>query len=544
MNVAGALSRPLLLRISGTAALGWLLWGLASRFDAFDSRWRIGGALLITLSVGLVAWGHARRQERKLGRVLHVAAPHAADPAAPSFSELDRKDLASGVGRLLITLSRELEAAQTLRATENEALRTALEGIGNGFIVSSQDGAVQFLSPKARQYWAVSADWPRQALRTEALFRARESVYDAWRNAVEQGGVVQDLYESGDGMESLLTVHAPLRLRAGRQEWLTAQLDTSEVALMRLIRRDFVGNLAHELRNALAKLKANAEVAALAPDAADRAKYMQRALQAISELNALQQGLMDLYVLETGLEPLQTRCLHLPTFLRQVYEGLRTETDGRGVTFDLGATPDLQLLLDPQKITRVLTNLVQNALKHTPAEGRITLSAAKSPLPLHQPEFRAGLPSNLSPEEKGFLRAGDAVIVSVRDSGPGIPALHIPRAFERLHRLDDDATQGVGLGLSLARYAIRAHGGLVWGINNQPGPGITFSFSLPASPDRADPGAARGWDLQRETQGIDVHQPLQQNNRRGAEQEADQRLVDVVVPQMHAGPDHQRRQQQ
>ena len=535
MNVAGALSRPLLLRSGGMAALGWFLWGLASRFDAFDSRWRIGGAFLITLSVCLVAWAHARRQERKLARVLRGAA---ADPAAPSFSELDRKDLASGVNRILTTLRRELEAAKALRATENEALRTALEGIGNGFIVSSQDGAVQFLSPKARQYWAVSADWPRQALRTEALFRARESVYDAWRHAVEQGVVVQDLYESGDGMESLLTVHAPLRRRAGRQEWLTAQLDTSEVALMRLIRRDFVGNLAHELRNALAKLKANAEVAALAANAADRAKYMQRALQAISELNALQQGLMDLYVLETGLEPLQTRCLHLPTFLRQVYEGLRAETDARGVAFDLGAAPDLRLLLDPRKIARVLTNLVQNALKHTPTEGRITLSAAQAPLPLRHPAFRAGLPSNLSPEEKGFLRAGDAVIVSVRDSGPGIPALHIPRAFERLHRLDDDATQGVGLGLSLARYAIRAHGGLIWGVNNQPGPGITFSFSLPAPPGSAAAAAARGRALQREPQGIDVHQPLQQNNRRGAEQEADQRLADVVVAQMHAGPDH------
>lgn len=482
-----SLSRQAFLFTAGAGGLGWLLGTLVSRMGDGAGRWHWAGLLLAAFLPCLATWWWTRRHAQRLHHVMDSA-------RCTARSELDRKDPVSRLIRSLAGLRHDLDRAEARQAMEYRTLLEVIESLGNGLIVAGTEGTVQFLSPKARQYWMVAEDWQNQPLRTEVLFRTRETVYDSWRHAVAQGILSRDLYESGDGMEALLVVHAPLYPDAsGAQAWITAQLDTSEVALMRLIRRDFIGNLSHELRNALAKLKANAEIAMLARDDAGRRKYMQRTLFAIDEMNTFQQGLMDLYLIETGLEPLQLRETHLPTFLAHVHDILHTAVEAQGLRFVLEDMSDIHLPLDARKITRVLTNLVQNAQKFTSAQGRISLHATVQSLPLERPEFVQGLPSNFSPEERQRLTPEPVAIISVCDTGTGIPLALIPRAFERLRQLDDQqSAHGIGLGLSLARHTIRAHGGVIWARNNQPGPGITFSFSLPLAAEAIPPASLPG----------------------------------------------------
>jgi len=127
------------------------------------------------------------------------------------------------------------------------------------------------------------------------------------------------------------------------------------------------------------------------------------------------------------------------------------------MTVDLpsvGKEPDLpSVLADAERVMEVVTNLVHNAIKFTPAGGQVTISARL---------------------------AGEEVILSVQDTGIGIPADDLPRIFERFYKADRARSGGgTGLGLSIARHIVQGHGGRIWAESVE-GRGSTFYFSLPA----------------------------------------------------------------
>jgi signal transduction histidine kinase len=114
--------------------------------------------------------------------------------------------------------------------------------------------------------------------------------------------------------------------------------------------------------------------------------------------------------------------------------------------------------MDTRRVQRVLANLVQNALRHTPSDGTIRIEAKE---------------------------AGGEVRVSVSDSGEGIPSEEIPHVFEQFFRGDRARSRdegGSGLGLSIAQRIVAAHGGRIWA-DSEPGKGATFTFTLPKTPD-------------------------------------------------------------
>jgi len=116
------------------------------------------------------------------------------------------------------------------------------------------------------------------------------------------------------------------------------------------------------------------------------------------------------------------------------------------------------VLADPERIGQVFANLVHNATKHTPTGGEIRLSAAPN---------------------------GKVVLFTVRDTGDGIAAADVDRIFERFYKSDRSrADGGSGLGLSIAKHIVEAHGGVIRATSAGPGHGATFSFTLPAAPVR------------------------------------------------------------
>jgi two-component system phosphate regulon sensor histidine kinase PhoR len=120
------------------------------------------------------------------------------------------------------------------------------------------------------------------------------------------------------------------------------------------------------------------------------------------------------------------------------------------ITVDI--PPDLCVLADGEMLARVLANLLHNALKFTPPDGRIDVDARKE---------------------------GENVIVSVADTGPGIPREELARIFERFYKVDRARGQsGTGLGLAIARHIVEGHGGRIWA-ESEPGHGATLRFTLP-----------------------------------------------------------------
>jgi two-component system sensor histidine kinase BaeS len=129
---------------------------------------------------------------------------------------------------------------------------------------------------------------------------------------------------------------------------------------------------------------------------------------------------------------------------------LQAESQGQTLTLDLPA--DLPAVdADPQRVRQVVANLVSNALRHAPESGRVVVSAVQRP---------AGLQ------------------ISVADDGPGIAPEDLPHVFDRFWRGGKSRLGGSGLGLTIARELVRAHGGEIW-VESEPGAGSTFRFTLP-----------------------------------------------------------------
>ena len=158
---------------------------------------------------------------------------------------------------------------------------------------------------------------------------------------------------------------------------------------------------------------------------------------------------------EAGALPLYPQPHDTNDILAAAEAAFRPRAESAGITIEAhpSASP-LTLLVDRNRVDQVIHNLVENAIRHTPPDGRVTLSAARA---------------------SGMAR------ITVADSGPGIPPEFLPRLFDRFYRADPSrarATGGVGLGLSIAKQLVEAHGGRLWA-ESTPGAGSRFIFELP-----------------------------------------------------------------
>jgi len=224
-------------------------------------------------------------------------------------------------------------------------------------------------------------------------------------------------------------------------------------------RRRLLADLGHEMRTPVATLEAGLEaledgVATLDAGTADLLHSQTRRLTRLSEdITSVSQA--EEGQVRFDLRPVQPESLFSAS-VDSFAEGY--ETKGvRLVTSIQAGLP--QVLVDPERMGQVLGNLLDNALRHTPAGGSVTISATSAP------------------------RAAE-VALSVEDTGEGIPAEHLPHIFERFYRVDtarDRTHGGSGIGLAIARALVEAHGGRLTAASPGTGQGSTFRILLPAS---------------------------------------------------------------
>ena len=240
-------------------------------------------------------------------------------------------------------------------------------------------------------------------------------------------------------------------------------------------RQNMMADIAHELRTPLTIIQGNLEalmdgVYDLTPE---NIAAVHRHTVVLSRLVA---DLRDLALAEAGQLRLERKPISLADVIAQVSEGLETQAREKGVTLKIEAHDALPPVeADEQRIAQVLFNLMSNALRHTSSGGTITTSA----------ELRA--------EPLARLQGNGRVLVSVRDTGMGIPPEDLPHVFERFYRADRSrarATGGSGLGLTIAKQIVEAHGGQIWA-QSWLGAGSTFAFSLPFSGSGSPSSAPR-----------------------------------------------------
>jgi signal transduction histidine kinase len=214
--------------------------------------------------------------------------------------------------------------------------------------------------------------------------------------------------------------------------------------------------VAHDLRTPIARLRGRAEQALLAPPDLERYREaLEDTVEEADRVSSLLTTVMDISEAEAGAMRLSLGDVDVARVLQESIDLYEDLADARGVSLlSVPPPPGLAVHADHARLRQALANLVDNAVKYTPSGGEVTLSAAAGP---------------------------GTVVFSVRDTGPGIPPEEQSRIWDRLYRGDAGRYErGLGLGLSLVRAVVEAHGGRAE-VESAPGAGSTFRLWFPSA---------------------------------------------------------------
>jgi len=322
-------------------------------------------------------------------------------------------------------------------------------------------------------------------------------------------------FADGRAMVDALTGVVGSLLQSGFAAWVTSELhlaasessfralETRNTELRRavehlrevdMLKSNFLATVSHELRTPLTSVIGFSEMLlkGIAGDLnTEQDEYVTTILERGEELLRLITQILEMSQLEMGTLHICVRATSLVEIVQRVQSSVQIAAEKAEVVINHSLAASLpSVVVDTDKVQRVLVNLVANAVNFSPPGGTVTISARRAPM---RRPF----------EEETFFgeETADALQVSVRDSGMGIPPEQLARVFEAFYQVDASSTRahgGAGLGLSIVRKLIEAHGGEVWA-ESEVGIGTTFYFTLPLSaPEGAresDDGPARGYGV-------------------------------------------------
>ena len=234
----------------------------------------------------------------------------------------------------------------------------------------------------------------------------------------------------------------------------------TDLGRIEVSRSQMLGDLAHEMRTPVTTLGAYLEAIAEGVELADAPTLAMLGDQ-VARLARLSEDIALITTAEEGRLTMRRTTLAIAQVMADATAQATHRYDTGGVDLDVRISPVAATALvdaDADRIAQVLTNLLDNALRHTPPGGRVALMAD---------------------------RAGAAIRIVVADDGEGIPADHLPHIFDRFYRVDtarDRAHGGSGVGLAIAKVITEAHGGTITAHSDGPGRGAVFTVALPAAP--------------------------------------------------------------
>lgn len=238
--------------------------------------------------------------------------------------------------------------------------------------------------------------------------------------------------------------------------YLIVLRDITRARKLEQMRTEFVSNVTHELRTPLTSIRGFAET--LLDGALEDQETARNFVEIIKRegehLGALIEDLLDLSRIESGRMRMQPQEVHLASLVAESLAGLSQKAGAQGTQLEITVPDGLQLQVDPSRLAQILINLVDNALKYTPADGLVCVKA---------------------------IELNEYVRFEISDTGCGMPKADLPRIFERFYRVDKARTRktgGTGLGLSIVKHIVEAHGGTI-SVQSTVGEGTTFTFILP-----------------------------------------------------------------
>ena len=402
---------------------------------------------LIALAAALlIATAIARRVTRPIVELRDVARAVATGDLSrrPSLASSDEVgELGGAIHDMADQLAGRLEALQT----EEGLLVASLESLHEGVVAVDARRQVMRLNESARRILGV---------RDAVPFSAHQLPHDrVLQQVLERAldGAQPEAAETVLGARTIAVTARPL----GDGGALLALLDLTERRRLEAVRRDFVANVSHELKTPLTVIGGFAEtlVSSDVPEL-QRSQFAEAIRSNAERMRRIVDDLLDLSRIESGgWRPLPEE-VDVRAVADDVIAGLRRDGRDEGIAFEVDVPSDAPTVFaDPTAVRQILVNLMDNAARHTPLGGRVTVITRPAP---------------------------DGVWLGVRDTGSGIAAQHLPRIFERFYRADAARSReggGTGLGLSIVRHLVEAHGGRVKA-ESEPGTMTVISAHFPA----------------------------------------------------------------
>jgi signal transduction histidine kinase len=413
------------------------------------------GDLIAHPDISLVLWGH------NLSRMPQVQAAFRSSPGGDdtNFSvarNLQGKEMISSfalIPRLDWAVFVERPVAEVYEALYGSLLRTTtllLIGLGMALLGSF------FVARRVLRPLAVLGQGVERIGSGDLSFRVALKTGDEIETLAEQfnsmAGALQEAY---DRLEEKVTER-------------TRDLVTANEKLKELdkLKSDLLSNVSHELRTpltAIEGLAANMLDGIIGPVNDKQIEYLADIKTSTDRLARLIEDLLDLSIIDAERAEMKPSTISLLAVVQEVALGLRTIAKNKLTDLELGSLePGLTVWADRDRIAQVLTNLIGNAIKFTPREGRVVVSA--------------------------HMNGGARAQVSIADTGPGIPPEEVKKIFDKFYQVTrpgKEKSQGVGLGLAISKKLVEMHGGKIW-VESEIGKGSMFHFTLPTQQPKTD----------------------------------------------------------
>ncbi len=426
--------------------------------------WSLLVAALLT-AVGLL---HSRRIARPLEQLKQGAERFARGDLThrlPVADSLEIGALAEMLNHMAAELDDKLRAVVRQRNEREAILSSMVEGV---LAIDAEDRVIRINQAAAR---LINTDPARaegrtlpEIIRSTELYRLVDAVMASQKPAESE------IVLRGTD-ERVLHVHATVLQdgREGRRGVLLVLHDVTELKRLEKVRRDFVANASHELRTPVTAIKGFVET--LLDGAMHDPKELQRFLEIVDQqtdrLNALFEDLLMLSRIEQEAERAEIALSPGPIrpVLDAAVEACRFKAAEKNIRMEVTCPEDLQAAINPPLLEQAVINLIDNAVKYSPADEAVLVDA---------------------------VRGESEVVIRVLDHGCGIGREHLPRIFERFYRVDPARSRklgGTGLGLAIVKHIAQSHHGRAT-VESVVGQGSTFSIHLPLGNQSASPSGS------------------------------------------------------
>ena len=441
-------------RLVGVLRLALPLSAVTSSYDQINRVMLAGGlvALVVACGIGIFVAGRVTRPVVEMQAIARQMSEGQFAVRAPVRSSDELGALGRALNVMVLRLREQIHNLETERAKAT----AILDGMVEGVVAVDGQECILLMNERARAMFGVEPARGEGKPFLEVIRNA--DLHEIFRSGRTAGGVFRRELRLINPMDRTLRVTAvPLRL-GGEDPGLVLVIDdVTELRRLEHVRTEFIANVSHELRTPLTAIQGYLEtlLGGALEEREHARRFVEIAFRHTERLGRLLNDLTDLSNIELGKVSLRLAPTPLRPIVDSVLELVAAKARDGEVTLTTEVSEVIHVQADHDRLVQVLINLVDNAVKYTPAGGAVTVRARPT--------------------------ADGRIEVSVSDTGIGIPRADLPRITERFYRVDKARSRelgGTGLGLAIVKHLVLAHGGDL-AIDSEEGRGTTVRVLLP-----------------------------------------------------------------